>query len=192
MKGRQDITSFNEQCEDRLFRIFFWLLLVGSLFVFFAGIGLIPVLTHNEGRRLVVLQEMLAGKNWLIPTMNGQIYLEKPPLFYWIGATLGLLFHSSAEWVMRLPSGLSAFGAAWLLFARLRKPIGRWPSLFAVLILATSYFFTQMARVGELDMLLTFCTFAAVTTTLFIFQKKYRSNWSITTASRFRLLPTNK
>ncbi len=162
MKERQNVISVNEQGEDRLFRIFFWLLLVGSLFVFFAGIWSIPVLTHNEGRRLVVLQEMLAGKNWLIPTMNGQIYLEKPPLFYWIGATLGLLFHSSAEWVMRLPSGLSAFGAAWLLFARLRKPIGRWPSLFAVLILTTSYFFTQMARVGELDMLLSFCTFASV------------------------------
>lgn len=81
MKERQNVISVNGQGEDRLFRIFFWLLLVGSLFVFFAGIWSIPVLTHNEGRRLVVLQEMLTGRNWLVPTMNGQIYLEKPPCF---------------------------------------------------------------------------------------------------------------
>ena len=154
--------SINERDEDRLSRIFFWVLLAGSLLVFFAGIWSVPLLTHNEGRRLVVLQEMLAGRNWLIPTMNGQVYLEKPPLFYWIGATMGLLFNSSAEWVMRLPSGLSAFAVTWLLFARLKKWVGRWSSLFAVLILVTSYFFTQMARVGELDMLLAFCTFASV------------------------------
>jgi 4-amino-4-deoxy-L-arabinose transferase-like glycosyltransferase len=162
LKVQKNVFSLNECDEKRLFHIFFWILLVGSLLVFFWGIWSIPLLTHNEGRRLVVLQEMLAGNNWLIPTMNGQIYLEKPPLFYWVGSFFGLLSKSSAEWVMRLPCGMSAFAATWLLFARLKKQIGDWSALFAVLILVTSYFFTQQARVGELDMLLAFCLFASV------------------------------
>lgn len=162
VKEHKNVISADETDEDRLFRIFFWILFVGSLLIFFWGIWSIPVLTLNEGRRLVILQEMLASKNWLIPTMNGQIYMEKPPLFNWIGFVIGWLASSSAEWVVRLPSGLSAFAITWLLFARLKKRIGRWSALFAVLILVTSYFFTEMARVGELDMLLAFCTFASV------------------------------
>ena len=162
IKEHKNVISVDGRDEDRLFRIFFWILFVGSLLIFFWGIWSIPVLTLNEGRRLVILQEMLASKNWLIPTMNGQLYMEKPPLFSWIGFVIGLLANSSAEWVVRLPSGLSAFAVTWLLFARLKKRIGRWSALFAALILVTSYFFAEMARVGELDMLLAFCAFAAV------------------------------
>jgi 4-amino-4-deoxy-L-arabinose transferase-like glycosyltransferase len=148
--------------EDRLYRLFFWMLLTGSFLVFFWGIWSIPLLTHNEGRRLVVLREMMTNSSWLIPTMNGEVYLEKPPLFYWFGAVFGLLANSTSEWVLRLPSGLSAMCLVWMLFFVLKEHIGRWAALFGVLILVTSSFFTTQARLAELEMLLTLCVFASL------------------------------
>ncbi|SEL94859.1 Alg9-like mannosyltransferase family protein [Syntrophus gentianae] len=156
-------SACSENCSgDRLYRIFFWLLAIGSLLVFFWGIWSIPLLTHNEGRRLVVLREMMANNSWLIPTMNGQVYLEKPPLFYWSGAPFALLADSTAEWVLRLPSGISAMCLVWMLVLGLKEQIGRWAALFGVLILITSSFFTAQARLAELEMLLTFCVFSSL------------------------------
>ncbi len=148
--------------EDRLFHIFFWIVVVGSLLVFFWDIWSMPLLTRNEARRLVVLREMITNSSWLIPTMNGEIYLEKPPLFYWFGAIFGLLANSTSEWVLRLPSAICAMCLVWLLYFVLKKHIGRWAALFGVLILATSSFFTMHARLAELEMLLTFCVFSSL------------------------------
>lgn len=151
-----------ESDRDGLFRLFFWLVFAGSLLVYGWGIWGVPLLSHNEARRLVVLRELLASGDWLVPTKNSQIYLQKPPLFTWFGAVFGLLANSSAEWVLRLPSALSGLGATWLLFFRLKQRVGRWEALIGSAILVTSYFFSSKARVAELNMLLTMCVFAAV------------------------------
>lgn len=138
------------------------MVLVGSLLVYGLGIWNIPVLSHNEARRLVVVQEMLARHSWLLPTKNGLLYLEKPPLFYWVGGLIAMLTGSSSVWVLRLPSALSALGIVWLLFGRMRRHIGAWAALFAATILVSSYFFAEMARVAELNMMLALWVFAAM------------------------------
>jgi 4-amino-4-deoxy-L-arabinose transferase-like glycosyltransferase len=148
--------------RDRLFRLFFWMVFIGSMAVYGWGIWSVPLLTHNEARRLVVLRELLQSGDWLIPTKNGQIYLQKPPLFTWFGAVFGVLSGSSAEWVLRLPAALSGFGASWLLFFRLQRHIGRWAALFGTTVLVTSYFFAAKARLAELNILLVLCVFAAL------------------------------
>ncbi len=147
---------------DRLYRIFFWMLVAGSLLIFFWGIWSIPLLTHNEARRLVVLREMMTNSSWLIPTLNGVVYLEKPPLFYWSGAIFGLLSGGTSEWVLRLPSGLCAMGLVWMLFFGLKAHIGRWAALFGVLVLVTSSYFTAKARLAELELPLTFFVFSSL------------------------------
>ena len=138
------------------------MVLVGSLLVYGLGIWDIPVLSHNEARRLVVVQEMLARHSWLLPTKNGLLYLEKPPLFYWAGGLVGMLTGSCPVGVLRLPSALSALGVVWLLFGRMRRHIGSWAALFAATMLVSSYFFAEMARVAELNMMLALWVFAAM------------------------------
>lgn len=148
--------------RDRLFRLFFWMVFIGSLLVYGWGIWSVPLLTHNEARRLVVLRELLQSGDWLIPTKNGQVYLQKPPLFTWFGAVFGTLSGSSAEWVLRLPAALSGMAATWLLFFGLKRHIGRWAALFGSTVLVTSYFFAAKARLAELNILLVLCVFAAL------------------------------
>lgn len=148
--------------QERLFRVLFWIVFAGALVIFGGGIWNIPILSHNEARRLVALQEMLASHNWLLPTKNGLLYLEKPPLFYWSGGLVSLLTGSHAEWVLRLPSALSALAVVWLLFSRMRRHVGSWAALNGAMILVSSYFFAETARIAELNMMLALWVFAAV------------------------------
>ncbi len=162
LSSAADATTRPDTGHPQLFRVFFWMVLFGSLLVYGLGIWDIPVLSHNEARRLVVVQEMLAHHSWLLPTKNGLLYLEKPPLFYWSGGLFGMLAGSCPVWVLRLPSALSALGVVWLLFGRLRRHIGAWAALFAAMMLVSSYFFAEMARVAELNMMLALWVFAAM------------------------------
>jgi 4-amino-4-deoxy-L-arabinose transferase-like glycosyltransferase len=135
---------------------------IGSILIYFWGIWAIPTLSHNEARRMIVVQEMLTHHNWLIPTINNEIYIEKPPLFYWLALPFVLIFRSTAEWVIRLPSALSAFALTWLLFFRIRRYFDRWSALLSALVLITSFYFSETARLAELPMILTTCCCCAL------------------------------
>jgi len=148
--------------QDRIYHVLLYATFIGSILIYFWSIWAIPTLSHNEARRMIVVQEMLTRHNWLIPTINNEIYIEKPPLFYWLAIPFVLLFRSTAEWVIRLPSALSAFALTWLLFFHVRRYFDRWSALFSALLLTTSFYFSESARVAELPMVLTACCCCAL------------------------------
>src|SRR5207237_3929996 len=45
-----------------------------------------PLQNVNEGLYARVAQEMLAHRAFILPTLDGVPYVEKPPLLYWITA----------------------------------------------------------------------------------------------------------
>ena len=73
-------------------------------FLFFAGVQIVGLIGPDEPRYAQVAREMLERHDWVTPTLWGQPWLEKPPLFYW-GAMLA--YKSTGEvtgWAARLPS----------------------------------------------------------------------------------------
>src|ERR1700683_5730449 len=50
---------------------------------------------------------MLAGHYWITPTLVGQSWLEKPPLYYW-QAMLAYGIFGVSDWAARLPSAVDA------------------------------------------------------------------------------------
>ncbi|WP_459944470.1 ArnT family glycosyltransferase [Desulfocastanea catecholica] len=86
---------------------FLLLLLLGYCTVF-ANNGLFDT-DVMEARNIVTAREMVTEQNWLIPTMNGVIRINKPPLPTWLTA-LPLLFGKSDDnlHAMRTPAGLAA------------------------------------------------------------------------------------
>src|SRR5665647_2506351 len=69
-----------------------------------------------EARNLTTAREMLQKNNWLEPTMNGELRLEKPPLPTWIASTT---MHFSGEEnlaLLRLPAALAALLLVFFLF----------------------------------------------------------------------------
>jgi len=143
-------------------RLLFWLIFISAGLLFFWGIWSVPLLSHNEARRLVALREMIASHQWLTPMKNGVFYFEKPPLFYWSGVPFSLLSGSTAEWVLRLPSALAALFAACFLYQRVRTYIGLQPALFSALILVTSPLYGMAARRAEINVFFGMLCFTAL------------------------------
>ena len=42
------------------------------------------LLEPDEGRYAQIPREMLARGDWVVPHLQGEPYLDKPPLFYWL------------------------------------------------------------------------------------------------------------
>ena len=84
-----------------------------------------------ECRNLVTAREMVENQHWLLPTMNGEPRIEKPPLPTWLAALAALLLLYYAY--------------------RLACDVLRIPAEAAVVFLATSVSFWLMARTATWD-----------------------------------------
>jgi 4-amino-4-deoxy-L-arabinose transferase-like glycosyltransferase len=113
--------------------------------------------SSHEARAGQDAQSMLNSGEWELPRLfDGQVEMQKPPLYYWLVALLGILNGGQVDaWCVRLPSALSAFACVLLLMAwgvRRGRPLA---GLLSAIILATSLHFTSLARIGRIDMPLT-------------------------------------
>ncbi len=130
--------------------------------VFFWGLGNIPFLSFNEARRAIPAANMITEGNWLLPKLNGELYITKPPLLYWLSATISLLFGVVNEWTARIPSALSACATAWLVYSYTRRHFGAWSALFALQIIIANAGFAMLGRQAGIEMLLSFLCFSAL------------------------------
>ena len=138
------------------------LVLAAAAALFLAGLGEIPLTDRDEGEYATAVAAMRAKGDWLVPTLNGQLYLEKPILVYWAMAGSQVLVGDN-EIGARLPSALAAFAlvlacglAAWR--------IGRKASLgaLAAAALAFSPLFVLVGRACLTDALLSLWTTLAL------------------------------
>jgi 4-amino-4-deoxy-L-arabinose transferase-like glycosyltransferase len=116
-------------------------------------LGELPLLGPDEPRYTRVAVEMHRAAEWVTPTLRGQPWLEKTPLFYWLaGAAFSVLGETEAA--ARLPSVLAALllvGATALFGARL---YGTGAGLHAGFVAGTSLLPFAYGRAASMDMLL--------------------------------------
>jgi 4-amino-4-deoxy-L-arabinose transferase-like glycosyltransferase len=134
------------------------LALVLALAVF--RLGAVPLLGPDEPRYARVAEEMERAGAWVRPTLGGEPWLEKPPLYYWLaGASFRWL--GEGEAAARLPSVVALLvltGATALFGARL---YGRAAGLHAGFTAGTSLLLFAYGRAATMDMLLAACVTAA-------------------------------
>lgn len=126
--------------------------------IYFPGLTRQGLTNWQESVRLVVAREMHQNGEWLVPTRNGEPYLAKPPMIYWVQRVIGLARGNRAftdEFELRATVAL--FGvlgvlATYLVGRRLLEDdlAARWGAC----VLATGLLYVHSARVGELDILL--------------------------------------
>lgn len=135
----------------------FWSVALAALLLLLClwGNADIPFLSVNEARRAVTVREMYEANNWLIPYMNGSLYLAKPPLFYWLALVPVHLLGAVSEWAMRLPSALFALACLTGVYVLGSKLGGRQVGIFAAIFLAANAGFSLFARRAEIEMSLT-------------------------------------
>lgn len=75
--------------------------------LFLTSLGRMPLSDRDEGEYAAAVAAMSQRADYVIPTLNGQPYLEKPILLFWaMGLSKWLL--GPGEWAARLPSAASA------------------------------------------------------------------------------------
>ena len=74
----------------------------------------------TEGRRVQIALEMAESGDWMVPTVGFEPTWAKPPLHYWILATVAETCGTEA-WMMRMPSVVALFGLALMAFVVLRR-----------------------------------------------------------------------
>ena len=143
--------------------------LAAALFVYGYRVWDAP-LDRTEPHRALVAHGIVQHGNWLLPRLNGELYLRKPPLVYWAEAAAEIVTGRAEPWVWRLPSVLgsaclAAVVAAWA---------GRWFGVGAIgpaglAVLAVVPLFDQ-DRAADIDAL---NTAAAVVTALLALEILY-------------------
>lgn len=135
--------------------------IISAITVFVIGIGDIPLLSFNEARRAIPVSNIFTQGNWLIPKINDEIYITKPPLLYWLSTIASMAINEVNEWSLRIVSALSASATAWLVFVYARKNFGYWSALFALQLIVANVGFSMLARQAGIEMLLTFLCFSS-------------------------------
>jgi 4-amino-4-deoxy-L-arabinose transferase-like glycosyltransferase len=127
--------------------------ILGLAFILFVyGLGNISLWDPDEPRQAIEAREMMARGDYVHPYLNGQPYLEKPPLYPWLIILTTKLTGSLNEFSSRLPSALAAtclLLIAYFLGRRLDHEVS---GFLSALILATNYQFLGNARESVMDM----------------------------------------
>ena len=83
-------------------------------------LGSMPLLADESTRALVAL-EMLISKNYIVPTINGEFYYNKPPLYNWMLAGLYQFTGTINEWVVRIPTVVFTLLFGTIIFHFIKK-----------------------------------------------------------------------
>lgn len=129
--------------------------------LWFALLAERPLFDPDEGRYAEIPREMLSGGDWVIPHLNALVYLEKPPLQYWLTA-LSFRAFGENEFAARLCTGLAGYLSLATVFLLGRKLWGFDAGVRALLFTSASTLFVLLGHQLTLDMLLSFCSTAAL------------------------------
>lgn len=133
------------------------LLLSAGLGLFFLNLGGPALWDLDEGRNSGAALAMWESGDWVVPTFNGVLRVDKPVLLYWLQALAFQAFGIN-EFAARLPSALAALATMLLCYELGRSMFGSVGGLLAGLIAGSAPLFCAAARFANPDALLNFFT----------------------------------
>ncbi len=133
------------------------------LLLYFVNLGRWDLWNPDEPRYAQVTREMVTGGDWILMHFNGNVYPDKPPLFFWFVALSSLVWQGFGSFAVRFPAAV--FGTLTVLLTyflgrQLYSPRG---AFLSALILATSVQFAYLSMRANLDTTLAFFTTASMT-----------------------------
>jgi 4-amino-4-deoxy-L-arabinose transferase-like glycosyltransferase len=94
----------------------------------------LPLLEPEESRYAELPRQMLETGSWIVPTLDGQPYLDKPPLLYWLVATTYHCFGVSVFAARMVPTFAAAF-TVWCVYRWVLREAGRQAGFLAAALL---------------------------------------------------------
>jgi len=134
-----------------------WFGITALLYIIYLyNLGVPALLDSDETRYADMARSMMLSKDFITPYLDGKIFWDKPPLFFWI-LCLSYKIFGVNEFAVRFPSVLAALTTVAAVFFAVRKTVSERAALYSALILASSVEFVIFARISILDMVLCAC-----------------------------------
>ncbi len=107
----------------------------------------------DEIRRALVTLEMMLRDSYWVPTLNGELYLNKPPLYNWLLALSYKTFGIN-EFALRMPVIVAIFWYGWIIYKFTSRYIDkRIATLAALLFITNGRILIYDSLVGLIDIL---------------------------------------
>ncbi len=149
----------------------YYYILILLLISLFLNLGIYPLFLE-EPRRAVVALEMTLSGNYIVPTIMGELYFAKPPLFNWILIGSSKLFGSFSELSVRVPTVISLILIGIFNFLFLKKFVNREIAFFSSLIFITSgTIFYYFSLLGEIDIFYSLIVYLCIISVIYFFMR---------------------
>lgn len=135
---------------------------------FFYNLGLMPLGADEPIRSLVAL-EMMLSDDYIAPTINGQLYTNKPPLYNWVLVLLFKLTGNYSEFMVRLPSVLPLLFFGYTIYKVGKEYVNLKVGVFAAFMFLTNgRMLIYSSMLGHIDIFYSWLVFIS-----FIMMYKY-------------------
>lgn len=116
-----------------------------------------PLSRTQEARVLETAREMLGAGSagWIVPRVNGEVRLQKPPLAYWLSAISFMVF-GVHEWSGRVPMALAGWLTLLMVYRLGRELFDDRAGLAAAGLMLGTLLFNRFAPLAETDVLAMF------------------------------------
>lgn len=132
------------------------ILLVGFYLylIFFHDLGSHPLIDSDEPRYAQAALEMVESGRYLVPVLNGEPRINKPPLLYW---TIALLYRviGVSETAARLPSACAGLLSVFFTWAFTRRLFNAKAAFLSVIVLSSMPLFAAVSHLAITDSMLT-------------------------------------
>jgi 4-amino-4-deoxy-L-arabinose transferase-like glycosyltransferase len=156
--------------------------MVLSCLLFFARLQA-PLLEPQEPRYAEISRQMFVEGRWLVPVLHGQLYLDKPPLLYWLTMSSYTIF-GIHDWAARLVPGLAGVLTVLLTYFWGRRTAGERAAFCGALMLCLSARFVYLERMLTMDCLLCLWVVAALATAhVAVAADRVRRGWWLLSAA---------
>ena len=127
--------------------------------------------TPNDSREGGMIAEMYRSGRWTALSLNGEPFLEKPPLLHWTAVILCTMFGHVGPGLIRVPAALFGFATALIAWAWGRRLSRERAGILAAFLCVTNITYYEYSRVVLTDICLTF----AVAISLHAFWSAYEA-----------------
>lgn len=132
-----------------------------TVILYFTGLGARDFWAPVEPRYAEISRIMFAKGEWIVPTINGEIYTDKPILYFWLVLIVSKIAGVVNEWTVRLPVAVAGVGLILTTYLTGRDFYGPKVGLIAATVLASSLRVIWEARWAHIDII--FCLFFLLT-----------------------------
>jgi 4-amino-4-deoxy-L-arabinose transferase-like glycosyltransferase len=129
--------------------------------MFFVNLGGAPLWDEDEAIFSQTAREMLERSDLVVPYFNGEVFVHKPPLMYWLRAGAYELF-GTTEFAARFFSAVFGVGSVLVTYRLGRLVFSPAVGFWSGLILASNLNFNIIARAATPDSFLVFFSTLAV------------------------------